>query len=99
MVSWRCASASCCEGRFLLFLVIFLSDDFDARRKGSESIYVVAVAVREDHRGYRLGGNLADVLKQLAATSLGCLCVDDNYAVLTDDDRAIAAATLDPVDV
>ncbi len=99
MIGGRGSAASCGERGLLFFLVVLLGDDFDAGGKGGEAVDVVAVAVGEDDGGHWLRCDLRDVVEELLAAGFCGLCVDDDYAFVSDDDGAVAATALDPVDV
>ena len=99
MVGGRGSAASGGERGLLFLLVVLLGDHLDAGGEGGEAVHVVAVAVGEDDGGHGLRCDLRDVVEELLAAGFGCLCVDDDDAVGADDDGAVAAAALDPVDV
>src|SRR5580704_3894660 len=99
MVGWRGAASSCGQRGLLFLLVVLLSDHVHACWKGSQAIHVIAVAVSQDYGRYRLWCDLANVIEQLLAAGFRRLCVNDDDAACADDNGAVAAATLDPVDV
>jgi len=60
---------------------------------------VVSIAVRENDGGDRLGCDLGDIVEQFLPARGSRLGVDDDDAIVADDDAAISAAALHPVNV
>ena len=60
---------------------------------------MVAVAVRFNYRGNRFRRNFGDIVEQFLTPGKGRLGIDDDHALLADDDSAVAATACDPVEV
>ena len=99
MIGGRRAPATRGQRSLLLLLVVLLRDDFNAGGERGESVDMVSVAVRENDGGDRLRRDLRDILQQFFPAGRGRLGVDDDHAFVADDDAAVSAAALNPVNV
>ena len=70
-----------------------MRDDLDPRGKRHQAVDVIAIAVRNDGRRYRLGRNFGDFGEQILRACLRLLGINNNDARLANDDGAVSTRT------
>src|SRR5579864_2028242 len=95
---WR-TPAPCSECSILLFFVVFLRDNRNPRWERCQAVHMICVAVRKDHGRDRLGRNFGNVVQQLFSACGRGFGIDYDHSLVADDNTAISAATLDPINL